>query len=247
MYGICTNSAQTTTTVSEESHMIRMTQIATTALLPAVLWCGHAKADLVAVLDVSTDTGFSQSLSVQGTASSATTITWAEQLVGENFLVAITMMGQLDGPSLGTVVQATNSSDAPMQMSIGFTMPMNAMAGGSVYWMGSLAASLNGTDVLLDTVLNTAIWSASIGDDLVGTLFEAPFQLAVDGTGSVTATDTGAGQLDWFGGDTLSVQFAFTLDSGASVMFNGGFGVIPGPSPLALLGICPFIGRRRRR
>ena len=226
--------------------MNRMKPIAAAALLPALLLCGHANADLVGVLEVSNDSGFSESLYVQGVESSTSTVTWAEQLIGENFLVAITMIGQPDGPSLGTVVQATNSSGAPMQLSIDFTMPMNPMAGGSVSWMGSLAASLNGTGVLLHTVLDTAVWNASIGNDLIGTLFDAPFQLQTDGTGSATATDTGSGNLDWSGGDTLRVQFAFTLDSGASVMFNGGFGVIPGPGALALLGCAPFVRRRKR-
>ena len=70
--------------------MIRMKRIAPAALLPALLLCGHANADLIGVLEVSNDSGFSESLYVQGVESSASTVTWAEQLIGENFLVAIT-------------------------------------------------------------------------------------------------------------------------------------------------------------
>ncbi|MBT5382513.1 MAG: hypothetical protein HOL13_06710, partial [Phycisphaerae bacterium] len=119
----------------------------------AAVYTTAVHADLVGVLDVTTGSGFSQTISIDGTETGQGMVAWSEQILTEDFLVAITMVGDPTAPSLGTVVQATNSSGAPMQLSIDFTMPMNPMAGGSVSWMGSLAASLNGTDVLLDTVL----------------------------------------------------------------------------------------------
>ena len=217
-----------------------------TALCAAALCATVARADLVGVLNVTTDSGFSQSVSIDGTETGQGMVTWSEQILTGDFLVAITMVGDPSGPSLGTVVQATNSSAAPMHMAIDFTMPITTMGGGSIYWVGSLAASLNGTDVLLESVLDTALWSGSIGDAPLGSLFDAPFQLAVDGTGSNNAVDSGEGSLTWSGGDTLAVHFEFSLGSGGTVMFNGGVGVIPAPGGLVLLGMAAPLRRRRR-
>jgi hypothetical protein len=94
--------------------------------------------------------------------------------------------------------------------------------------------------------LDTALWSGSIGDAPLGSLFDAPFQLAVDGTGSNNAVDSGEGSLTWSGGDTLAVHFEFSLGSGGTVMFNGGVGVIPAPGGLVLLGMAAPLRRRRR-
>jgi len=220
----------------------RLALLGTAALLCATA----AHADLVAVLDVTTDSGFSQSITIDGTDTGQGTVAWSEQVLNEEFLVAITMVGDPSGPSLGTVVQATNSSSGPMHMAIDFTMPITTMGGGSIYWMGSLAASLNGTDVLLESVLDTAVWSGSLGDETLGSLFDAPFQLAVDGTGSSNAMDSGEGSVNWSGGDTLAVHFEFLLGTGGTVMFNGGVGVIPAPGGLALLGLAAPLRRRRR-
>jgi len=217
------------------------------ASLLAVAMCATAsQADLVGVLDITTGTGFTQSISIDGTQVAPDAVLWSTQLITDEFSVAVTMVGNPDAPTLGTVVQATNSSGDAMQMTVDFTIPIAPMSGGEAFWAGSLAASLDGTDVLLESILDTAIWTASIGNDSVGTLFDAPFQLAVVGTGSNNAMDSGSGSFMWSGGDTLAVHFSFALDSGASVMFNGGFGVIPGPGTLALLGLCPFMRRRRR-
>lgn len=222
------------------------TVIRLTALCAAALCATAAHADLVGVLNVTTDSGYSQSVSIDGTETGQGMVTWSEQLLTGEFLVAITMVGDPNGPSLGTVVQATNSSAVPMHMAIDFTMPITTMGGGSIYWVGSLAASLNGTDVLLESVLDTALWSGSIGDAPLGSLFNAPFQLAVDGTGSNNAMDSGDGSLTWSGGDTLAVHFEFSLGSGGTVMFNGGVGVIPAPGGLVLLGMAAPLRRRRR-
>ncbi len=216
------------------------------ALFAAALCVAPVTAELVGVLDVTTDAGFSQSISIDGTPAGPDTVAWSGQVLTEQFLVAITMVGDPNGPSLGTVVQATNTSSAATEMAIDFTMPITAMGGGSIYWLGSLAASLNGTDVLLESVLDTAVWSASLGDETLGSLFQAPFELAVDGTGSSSAMDSGEGAATWAGGDTLAVHFEFSLDAGATVMFNGGVGVIPAPGGLALLGMAARLRRRRR-
>ncbi|MDP6312170.1 MAG: hypothetical protein QF781_08435 [Phycisphaerales bacterium] len=222
---------------------IRLAAICTAA----AVYTTAVHADLVGVLDVTTGSGFSQTISIDGTETGQGMVAWSEQILTEDFLVAITMVGDPTAPSLGTVVQATNSSNAPMHMAIDFTMPITAMDGGSIYWMGSLAASLNGTDVLLESVFDTAVWTASLGDDTLGSLFHAPFELAVDGTGSNNAMDSGEGAVTWSGGDTLAVHFEYSLDSGATVMFNGGVGVIPAPGGLALLGIAAARRRRRQR
>ena len=227
--------------------MIRKALISSTLLATLACATPASQADLVGILDVTTDTGFSQSISIDGTQTGPNNVTWSEQVLNEQFLVAVTMGGDPNGPSLGTVVQATNSTGAPMHMAIGLTMPISSMGGGSIYWVGSLATSLNGTDVLLETVYDTAMWSASLGDSALGSLFEAPFQLAVDGTGSNSAMDSGEGAVSWSGGDTLSVRFEFMLDSSATVMFNGGLGVIPSPGGLALVAIALPCARRRRR
>ncbi|HCV22016.1 MAG TPA: hypothetical protein DGN59_01045 [Candidatus Latescibacteria bacterium] len=212
-----------------------------------VLCAASAQAELVGVLDITTDSGFFQTISVDGVPTGSEAITWSEQILNEQFLIAVTMVGNPNSSSLGTVVQATNSSSTSMHMAIDFTMPITAMDGGSIYWMGSLAASLNGTDVLLESVFDTAVWTASLGDDTLGSLFHAPFELAVDGTGSNNAMDSGEGAVTWSGGDTLAVHFEYSLDSGATVMFNGGVGVIPAPGGLALLGIAAARRRRRQR
>ena len=222
---------------------IRLAAICTAA----AVYTTAVHADLVGVLDVTTGSGFSQTISIDGTETGQGMVAWSEQILTEDFLVAITMVGDPTAPSLGTVVQATNSSSTSMHMAIDFTMPITAMDGGSIYWMGSLAASLNGTDVLLESVFDTAVWTASLGDDTLGSLFHAPFELAVDGTGSNNAMDSGEGAVTWSGGDTLAVHFEYSLDSGATVMFNGGVGVIPAPGGLALLGIAAARRRRRQR
>jgi hypothetical protein len=213
----------------------------------AIALCtASTEAELVGVLDITTDSGFSQSISLDGVPSGSEVITWSEQILNEQFLIAVTMVGIPNSSSLGTVVQATNSSNTPTRMAIDFTMPITATGGGSIYWMGALAASLNGTDVLLESIFDTAVWTASLGDDTLGSLFDAPFELAVEGTGSNNAMDFGGGAVTWSGGDTLSVHFEYSLDSGATVMFNGGVGVIiPAPGVLALLSIAA--ARRRRR
>jgi hypothetical protein len=220
--------------------------LSTSTTILTALYATSAHAELVGILDVTTDSGFSQSLSIDGAEAGQNTVAWAGQMLTEQFLVAITMVGDPNGPSLGTVVQASNSSSAATHLAIDFTMPITAMGGGSIYWIGSVAASLNGTDVLLESVLDTAVWSASLGDETLGSLFQAPFELAVDGTGSNSAMDSGEGSATWSGGDTLAVHFEFSLDAGATVMFNGGVGVIPAPGGLALLAIAAPRRRRRR-
>jgi hypothetical protein len=204
----------------------------------------YAAAGLIGTLDIATDTGYSGSWEIDGTSLPGDAWYWSHQVAEPGFSAAITMMGEPAAPSLGTSAQIVNGSNEAIEMSIDFTMPIELL-GGLVEWSGSQAVTLNGTDVSLSSILDNAVWSADLGGETFLTLLEAPFELSVDGSGSNAASDSASGTLSLVGADTLSVHYLFSIDAGASAVFNGGVGFIPAPSTLAVL--CLAFGHRRRR
>jgi hypothetical protein len=208
-----------------------------------------SQAGLVSTLSVSTDTGYDEAFEIAGSPLPGDAWFWTSQIATSEFTASISMMGEPGTPSLGTSLQVVNGTTESMEMSIDFIMPIDMLANGELEWYGSQAASLNGTDVILASLLDVSVWSASLGEDAFAMLLDAPFELQVNGTGSNATSDSSSGTLTWAGGETLSVHYLFELSGGASVQFNGGVGLlqVPAAPSLALLLAAGLAGRTRRR
>ncbi len=225
--------------------MIKTDTLTTMAALLAVgVLAVPAQASLAGTLEIGTNTGYSHAWELEGASLPNGAWYWTHQVAESNFSASVTMMGDPTAPSLGTSAQVTNGGSDAIEMSIDFTMPIELL-GGLVGWSGSQAVTLNGTDVSLESILDNAVWSADLGGEVFLTLLEAPFELTVNGGGSNVASDTASGSLSLVGADTLAVHYLFSIDAGASAVFNGGVGFIPAPSTLAI--VLAITGPRRRR
>jgi len=220
------------------------TRFSTAALAGIAACTASASAGLLSDLEIATSTGYSEAWQIDGTALPNGSWYWTQQVAESGFSASVTMMGEPAAPSLGTSAQVVNGSNEAIELSIDFTMPIELL-GGLVGWSGSQAVTLNGTDVSLESILDDAVWSADIGGENFLNLLEAPFELTVDGSGSNAASDSASGTLSLVGADTLAVHYQFSIDAGASAVFNGGVGLIPAPSTLAILLLAA--GPRRRR
>jgi len=222
--------------------------LGTTAIMLSFL-ATVSQASLIGTLSVGTDTGYGETFEIVGSPLPGDAWFWTSQIATSEFTASISMMGEPGTPSLGTSLQVVNGTTESMEMSIDFTMPIDMLVNGELEWYGSQAATLNGTDVILTSVLDASVWSASLGEDTFAMLLDAPFELQVNGTGSNAASDSSSGTLTWAGGETLSVHYLFELSGGASVQFNGGVGLlqVPATPSMALLLAAGIVGRTRRR
>ena len=152
-----------------------------------------SQASLVGTLSVGTDTGYGETFEVVGSPLPGDAWFWTSQIATSEFTASISMMGEPGTPSLGTSLQVVNGTTESMEMSVDFIMPIDLLVNGELEWSGSQAATLNGTDVILASVLDASVWSASLGEDTFAMLLDAPFELQVNGTGSNAASDSSSG------------------------------------------------------
>jgi hypothetical protein len=133
--------------------------------------------------------------------------------------------------------------------------PLSGGSGGSVM-NGSVTATLtdlNGNGALLSTdPAGNAIYTATLNDVAVQTLWSSPFGLAVGQYLSNSAAPASFASVPLPSGvpadGNPGVVLRFTLSAGDAVSFAYTFNVVPGPGALALLACagCATHGRRRK-
>ena len=133
--------------------------------------------------------------------------------------------------------------------------PLSGGSGGSVM-SGSVTATLtdlNGNGALLSTdPVGNAIYTATINDVAVQTLWNSPFSYAVGQFLSGATTPASFANVPVPAGvpgdGNAGVVLRFTLSAGDAVSFAYTFNVVPGPGALALLACagCAASGRRRK-
>ena len=137
----------------------------------------------------------------------------------------------------GTVVR--NFADVARSFDITITVPLLGEAGPNDYF-GSAALTINN-----GTLSGDPVWRALIDGAPVAELFTDNYVL--DGTGG-TNDDNGFVMGDYGSAiDSIGVRFTFELSANADMTATFGFGITPGPSSLALLGLGALLGGRRRR
>ena len=133
--------------------------------------------------------------------------------------------------------------------------PLYGGSGGNVM-NGSVTATLtdlNGNGALLSTdTAGNAIYTATLNDVAVQTLWSSPFGLAVGQYLSNSASPASFANVPVPSGvpadGNPGVVLRFTLSAGDAVSFAYTFNVVPGPGALALLACagCATHGRRRK-
>ena len=133
--------------------------------------------------------------------------------------------------------------------------PLSGGSGGNVM-NGSVTATLtdlNGNGALLSTdTAGNAIYTATLNDVAVQTLWSSPFGLAVGQYLSNSASPASFANVPVPSGvpagGNPGVVLRFTLSAGDAVSFAYTFNVVPGPGALALLACagCATHGRRRK-
>jgi len=156
----------------------------------------------------------------------------------------------------GTIA-ISNLSQAEVTYVVSLSLPTNVtqpMTGAfQAQVSGSLIANTGGGR--LRTVAPQALWTATTGSTLVGTLFQDPFEVARTSAGSTTLGSRSFGSGTPVStpvfGDSVTMTFVFTLTAGDSASFStslSGIGTaVPAPSALALAGLAGLGMRRRRR
>ncbi|MBG84766.1 MAG: hypothetical protein CMJ40_09510 [Phycisphaerae bacterium] len=205
-------------------------------------------AEPISYLDINTSTGYSSNVSIDGIDIGNGNHYYGNQTATESFTVVTNMVGDSNTPMLGGNVQIANASSSDIDFVIGFYLPAEELDAGSYDWAGSISLALTGIDASLSSLLDTPVWSSGIGDVEMGTLLVDPFELAFDGLGSQATEEAISGMIDWNGDSgMLSVEFAFNLSAGDSVVFGTSLGFVPAPGAVSLLGLALLSGRRRRR
>ncbi|MFK7960022.1 MAG: hypothetical protein AB8G96_05795 [Phycisphaerales bacterium] len=150
------------------------------------------------------------------------------------------------GAFLGTGFTVTNNTDGDLDFSLTLSLDIDPAALPETDYAGSVGYTLNGIDGSLTT--DTSLYAVFIGDTLIDTLFDAPFELSFDGVGTESVSENLAGGMNG-PAETISIVMEFTLSSGDSLTTTGAFGItaVPAPGALALLGAAGLVGRRRRR
>jgi hypothetical protein len=213
----------------------------------ALICSDSARAEYVGVLNITTSEGLQWSTSLTSEEALDGGQFWSAQVIDGSTSIAASMYGFPGEAALGTVVQATNSSNASVDFDISFTMPLVAALTGPRSWNGAMSASVSGEGALLTSVLDLSIFEAIAGADALGSMFAAPFELATNGDGTAASSEESSGVLVLQGSDSLQAHWQFQLGAGTTVMFNGGFGVIPAPGSMALFACALAITRRRSR
>ena len=134
-----------------------------------------------------------------------------------------------------------NNASITLEFDLWLTMPLLGDAGPEMFF-GSAGLTVEG-GVLRQ---HGSVWEALIDDAVAGQLFTGnPYIL--DGTNG-TNDDNGSIFGEHGGAtDSISIHLSFDLTAGADMTATFGFGMLPAPSALALLGLGGLFGRRRRR
>ncbi len=220
-----------------------------TAIIAAfALHCSSlAVADYSGVFNVTTSDGFAWTTSLESQETLDGGEFWSAQIIDSGVSISASMYGSPEDASLGTVLQASNQTADNLDLDITFTMPLAVSLTGPNSWHGSMAASISGENALLASVLNLSVFEAIAGAESLGAMFAAPFELSSTGGGTAAASDSSSGAVILTFADSLQAHWQFELGAGTTVMFNGGFGVIPAPGAMALFACAMVTFRRRAR
>jgi uncharacterized protein (TIGR03382 family) len=132
-----------------------------------------------------------------------------------------------------------NFADVARAFDITVTVPLLGAAGPEQYFGSAALTVENGT------LSGDPVWRALIDGATVAELFTNNYVL--DGTGG-TNDDNGFVMGNHGGAvDSIGVRFTFELSPHTDMTASFGFGILPGPSSLALLGLGALAGGRRRR
>lgn len=206
---------------------------------------GVAVAGYSGILNVTTSTGLEWTTTLDSEATLDGGEYWSADIVDDGISVSASMYGSPEDASLGTVLQASNQTAEAMAYDISFTMPLVESLTGPRSWQGSMAASISGENALLTSVMDLSIFEALAGADSLGSMFAAPFELGATGGSTAAGSESAGGAVILTFADSLQAHWQFELGAGTSVMFNGGFGVIPAPGSLVLFACALVVSRRR--
>ncbi len=154
-------------------------------------------------------------------------------------------------------ISISNLSQSEVTYVVSLSLPTNVtqpMTGAfQAQVSGSLIANPGGGR--LRTVAPQALWTATTGSTVVGTLFQDPFEVARTSAGATTigtrSFGSGTPVTTAVFGDAVTMTLVFTLTAGDTASFStslSGVGaVVPAPSALALVGLAGLGMRRRRR
>ena len=223
------------------------TRLTRFALALSMLAAGTASAETYGLLDISSSTGFFDTINVAGIDVTEDGVLFSHQVADDDFTVAANYLGEPSNGVLGGSLQVANASANDIEFVIGFVMPLDDFEPGFVNWAASVTAALTGIDGTVRSLAGEPIWAASVGGTLLGTMLLDPFELTTTGLGTTAAEEWLSGSLDWNGGDTMTIRYAFSLSAGDSVVFGGARGFVPAPGAVALLGLAVITGHRRRR
>lgn len=173
---------------------------------------------------------------------------------GGNWLLSWNFNASNTGPQAFTagnyVIQ--NLSSEAITFEIRVSLP-TALAGTPWLYGGSVSGGLTTQGPGEISSLGSALWTASSGANVIGTLFNDPF--------SVARTEAGSSSLGFesFGdpipslpgpdlGSDLSITLKFVLSGNSSASFTSVFvALVPAPGAVALLGLGGLLGASRRR
>lgn len=173
---------------------------------------------------------------------------------GGNWLLSWNFNASNTGPQVFTagnyVIQ--NLSSEAITFEITVSLP-TALAGTPWLYGGSVSGGLTTQGAGEISSLGSALWTASSGANVIGTLFDDPF--------SVARTEAGSSSLGFesFGdpipslpgpdlGSDLSITLKFVLSGNSSASFTSVFvALVPAPGAVALLGLGGLLGASRRR
>lgn len=151
----------------------------------------------------------------------------------------------LSGAFVGSNFTIENESLETQEYRISISLGLANAAPDATYG-GSAGFALTGTDGLLQSIPGSPLWLASADGAPVDSLFEDPMFLMFSGDGAAsTSDDLVPGTLPGVS-DSISIDLAFRLSPGDTVIVSGVFGIVPAPSAVLLLAGPLLAGRRRR-
>jgi len=218
-----------------------MTAIASALLATA----STASAGLVGLLDLSTNTGYSNTTNLTGTPLPDGSLLWSHQVSDPEFTATATIIGNVEDAAVSTAVQFVSGSTEMLSVDMGFTMPLGLDPLGAE-WTSSISISLSGLNASLQSASLDGLWTAGPDGQAVAAFMPFPFELVSDGGGSNTAFASGAGSTPLASADELMWRIRFDLSPQSTVVINGAYATIPSPASLAVLFALSFSSRRRR-
>ncbi len=206
-----------------------------------------AQASTVAYIDVSTSNGYADTFAINGIDTGGNGEFYGHNMAENDFTLSANMLGDSSMPRLGGSLHVSNSTNQEVEYVIGFLMPLMDVDAGTYDWDASLTMTITGIDGSIRSITEEPIWAAMVGDHDIGTMFTNPFELAFEGPGTASIDNAISGNMNYLGGEYMSVQYSFSLSAGDTVAFGGSMGFVPAPGALCLLGLAAIAGRRRRR